>query len=118
MCSVPVLCQIFLQIEGCLAGFDVDAMVCMLTQSNGWILKGNTGCVRFATHLRMWRMSSISCIVAQLIVMLDKSMPVFFSRPVSEIFTSSEPNACGGFLRECFSRRKSAVSRRKSVVST
>ena len=26
-------------------------------------------------------MNSISCLVAQLIVMLDKSMPVFFSKP-------------------------------------
>ena len=41
------------QIEGCLAGLDVDAihMVCMLTQGDGWMLKGRTGCVRFATHL-------------------------------------------------------------------
>ena len=69
------------QIEGCLAGFDADAMVCMLTQGDGWILNGRTGCVRFATHLRTWRMSSISCLVAQLTVMLDKSMPGFFNMP-------------------------------------
>ena len=56
-------------------------------------------------------MSSISCLVAQLTVKLDKSMPVFqqaFS--VSNFFTNSEPNACGGFPRECFSLRKSVVS--------
>ena len=56
-------------------------MVCMLTQGDGWILNGRTGCVRFATHLRTWRMSSISCLVDQLTVMLDKSMPVFFNMP-------------------------------------
>ena len=61
-------------------------------------------------------MSSISCLVAQLTVMLDKSMPVFFMKndqqafTVSDFFTNSEPNACGGFLRECFSLRKSIVS--------
>ena len=71
-----------LQIEGCLAGLDVGAMVCMLTQGHGWILKGRTGCVRCATHLGTWKMSSISCLVAQLTVILDKSMPVFFSRPL------------------------------------
>ena len=43
---------------------------------------------RFATHLRTWKMSSISCLVAQLTVMLDKSMPVFFSRPfLSQTFS-------------------------------
>ena len=30
---------------------DVGAMVCMLTQGDGWILQGRTGCVRCATHL-------------------------------------------------------------------
>ena len=80
------------QIDGCLAGLDVGAMVCMLTQGGGWILKGRTGCVRFATHLRTctstWRMSSISCLVAQLTVMLDKSMPVLFSKPfLSQTFS-------------------------------
>ena len=29
---------------------------------------------------------------------------------VSDFFTNSEPNACGGFLRECFSLGKSIVS--------
>ena len=29
---------------------------------------------------------------------------------VSDLFTNSEPNACGGLLKECFSRRKSIVS--------
>ena len=29
---------------------------------------------------------------------------------VSDFFTNSEQNACGGFLRECFSLRKSIVS--------
>ena len=29
---------------------------------------------------------------------------------VSDFFTNSEPNACGGFLRECFPYRKSIVS--------
>ena len=29
---------------------------------------------------------------------------------VSDFFTYSEPNACGGFLRECFSRRNSIAS--------
>ena len=33
------------------------------------------------SFLRMWRMNSISCLVAQLTVMLDKSVPVYFSRP-------------------------------------
>ena len=60
----------------------MGAVVCMMTQGDGWILKGRTGCVRFATHLRMWRMSSISCLVAQLTVMLDICMPVFFIRPL------------------------------------
>ena len=48
--------------EGCLPGLDVGTMVCMLTQGDGWILKGRTGCVRCATHLRTWKLSSIfSC---------------------------------------------------------
>ena len=76
------LSSVRFQIEGCLAGLDVGAMVCMLPQGDGWILKGRTGCVRCATHLGTWKMSSISCLVAQLTVMLDKSMPVFFSRPL------------------------------------
>ena len=67
------------QIEGCLAGLDVGAMVCMLTQGDGWILKGRTGCVRCATHLGTWKMSSISCLVAQLTVMLDKKACQSFS---------------------------------------
>ena len=54
----------------------------MLTQGDGWILKGRIGCVRCATHLGTWKMSSISCLVAQLTVMSYKSMPVFFSRPL------------------------------------
>ena len=29
---------------------------------------------------------------------------------VSDIFTNSEPNACGEFLRECFACRESIVS--------
>ena len=39
-------------------------------------------------------------------------MPAFFSRPFlsQNFFTDSEPNACGDFLRDCFSRRKSIVS--------
>ena len=76
-----------LQIEGCLAGLDVDATACMWTQGNGctWIPKGRIGCVRFATHLRTWRMKIISCLVAQLTVILDKSMPVFFSRPFHQL---------------------------------
>ena len=54
-------------------------------------------------------MSSISCLVAQFTVMLDKSMLVYFSRPF--LFqTKFEPNACDGFLLECFSGRKSIVS--------
>ena len=70
-----------------------NAVVCMLTHGSGpcvrySILKGRTGCVRFATHLRTWRMSSISCLVAQLTVMSDQSRPVFFSRPfLSQIFS-------------------------------
>ena len=80
MLSTCLLSDAF-QIEGCLAALDVDAMVCMWTQGNGWKLKGRIGCVRFATHLKTWRMNSISCLVAQLTVMLDKSMPVYFSRP-------------------------------------
>jgi len=46
--------------EDCSAALDVDAMVCMV---------------------KTWRMSSISSLVAQLTVMLDKSMIVFYSRP-------------------------------------
>ena len=53
-----------------------------VTQGDGWILKGRTGCVRCTTHLGTWKMSSISCLVAQLTVILDKRMPVFFSRPL------------------------------------
>ena len=37
---------------------------------------------------------------------------------VSEFFTNSEPNACGGFLRECFSHRKSIVSTRHIIQCT
>ena len=92
------------EIEVCFAGLDMNAMVCILIRGHGWILKGRTGCIRFATHLRTWRMSSISCLVAQLPVILDKSMPAFFSRPfLSQIFfLNSKPNACGGFLRELY----------------
>ena len=56
-------------------------------------------------------MSSISCLVAQLTVMLEKYASLFqqgFS--VSDFLTNSEPNACGGFLRDYFSHRKSIVS--------
>ena len=112
MLSTCLLSDVF-QIEGCLAGLDVGAMVCMLTQGDGWILKGRTGCVRCATHLGTWKMSSISCLVAQLTVMLDKSMPVFFSRPLlSQTFslTLNQMHVVSFFLRECFSLRKSIVS--------
>ena len=44
--------------------------------------------VRYATHLRKSKMSSISCLVAQLTVTLDKRMLVFFSRPfLSQTFS-------------------------------
>ena len=43
-------------------------------------------------------MSSISCLVAQLTVMLDKACQSF----QQVISFNSEPHACGGFLRECF----------------
>ena len=112
MLSTCLLSDVF-QIEGCLAGLDVGAMVCMLTQGDGWILKGRTGCVRCATHLGTWKMSSISCLVAQLTVMAfrQKHASLFQQAfTVSDFFTNSEPNACGGFLRECFSLRKSIVS--------
>ena len=51
MLSTCLLSDVF-QIEGCSAGLDVDATVCMWTQGDGWIPKGRIGCVRFATHLR------------------------------------------------------------------
>ena len=108
MLSTCLLSDVF-QIEGCSADLDVDATVCMWTQGDGWIPKGRIGCVRFATHLRTWRINSFSCLVAQLI--RQKFASLFqqaFS--VSDFFTNSEPNACGGFLKECFSRRKSIVS--------
>ena len=89
-------------------------MVCMVTKDDGWILKGRTGCVRYATHVKTWRMSSISSLVAQLTVMLDKKYDSLLNLQqafsVSDFFTNFEPNACGGFLRKSFSRRKSAVS--------
>ena len=47
-----VECMSVFQLEGCSAGLNVDAMFCMLTQGDGWTLKGGTGCVRYATHLR------------------------------------------------------------------
>ena len=53
----------------------------------------------------------MSCLVAQLTAMLDKSAGLHqqaFS--VSDFFAHSEPNACGGILRECFARRESVVS--------
>ena len=37
---------------------------------------------------------------------------------VSDFFTNSEPNACGGVLRECFSRRKYIVSTRHIIQCT
>ena len=66
----------------------------------------------FETSVLFYCPASIAQLVAQLTVMLDKSMPVFFSRPLlsKTFFTNSEPNACGVFLRECFSRRKSIAS--------
>ena len=36
--------------------------------------KGRTGCVRFAIHLRTWRTSTISCLIAQLMVTLGRDM--------------------------------------------
>ena len=88
------------QIEGCLAGLDVDAMVCMLTQGDGWTLIGRTGCIRCATHddaSWMWRTNSTSCLIAQL--MITKYDSIFQQAlSVSDIFTNSEPNAHGGFL--------------------
>ena len=111
MLSTCLLSDVF-QIEGCLAGLDMGAMVCMLTQGNGWILKGRAGCVRFATHLRTWKMSSISCSVAQLTVMLDKSMPVFFSRPFLSQTVSLTLNQMHVVVVS------ESVSRRKPIVST
>ena len=44
-------------------------------------------------------MSSISCLVAQVTVMLDKYACRFLQAfSVSDFSTDSEPNACGGFL--------------------
>ena len=60
---------------------DVDATVCMLTQSNEWTPKGWTCCVRYASHLRMQRTSTISCLIAQLIV-TETSMTLVFGRPL------------------------------------
>ena len=89
------------QIEGSPASLDLDAMVCMLTQGDGWILKARTGCVRFATHLRTWRISSISCLVAQLTVMCDKFCKYASLFQQAFCVRLFEPNACGGFLRKC-----------------
>ena len=58
-----------LQVEGCLADSDVDAMVCMWTQDDGWILQREEAVSGVATHQSIWRMRSISCLVAQLTVM-------------------------------------------------
>ena len=38
MLSTCLLSDVF-RTEGCLAGLNVGAMVCMLTQGDGWILK-------------------------------------------------------------------------------
>ena len=38
-------------------------------------------CHVYTTHLETWKTSSVSCLVAQLTVVLDRSMPVLFSRP-------------------------------------
>ena len=61
-------------------------------------------------EVRTWRMSSISCVVIQLTVMVDKSMPVLFSRPFLTQTFSLNQMQCGGILKECFSRRNSIVS--------
>ena len=65
-------------------------------------------------------MSSISFLVAQLTVMLDKSMPGFFSKPFlsqtcpeqvySESLTLNQMHVHVVVFSECFLRRKSIVS--------
>ena len=79
------------QQEGCLAGLDVDAMVCILTQDEQHFL---FSCPAYSD-------------VRQKYASLFQQ--AFY---VSDFYTNykSEPNACGGFLRDCFSRRKSIVS--------
>ena len=58
------------------------------------------------------KMSSISCLVAQLTVMLDKSMPVFFNRPfLSQTFPLTlNPVHVVVFSESVFCLRKSIVS--------
>ena len=110
--STCLLSDVF-RTEGCLAGLDIYRCGChgLHVDTGRWVDTKRTGCVRFATHLRTWRMSSISCLVAQFTVMSDESMPSLFQQAFSKFSdTNSEPNACGGFLREYFSRRKSFVS--------
>lgn len=70
-----------------------------------WVdIKGRTGYVRYATHLRAWRTSTIS-LIAQLKVMSELSMISFFGRPLCfrliHTFWANlaQPNACGGFPR-------------------
>ena len=66
---------LFFQIKGCSAGLvaydklDVDAMFCMSTQDDGWTSKWRTGSVRSAVHARTRRTNTISCLIAQLMMM-------------------------------------------------
>ena len=94
------------QIEGCLAGLDVGAMVCMLTEGDAWMLKGRTGCARFASSKDVEdEQHFLFSYPAYRDVRLTYASLLQQAFSVSDFFTNSDPNACG-FLRKCFSRKK------------
>ena len=67
-----------------------------------------TGVAWFASRLDVWRTSSISSLVVQHTV-----MHVDLYRhccTVADFMSLCKPNACGGFLRDCFASRKEILS--------
>ena len=81
-------------------------MACVLTLDDGnemYTLTGETGYVWCAVLRKLWRMSSISCLIALLRV---QSADLFQQGcTVADFLSKNEPNACGGFIRNCFSLR-------------
>ena len=81
----------------------MGAMVCMLTQGDGWILKGRTGCVVCHSSRDVEDEQHFLFHCPAYSDVKQKHASLFRQAfTVSDFFINSEPNACGGFLRECF----------------
>ena len=96
------------QTEGCLARLDVDAMV---LQAMGGYLKGGQAVSGLPLISGRGTLGFLfSCAADSDDASIRKYSLFQQAFSVSDFFTNSQPNACGAFLRECFSRGKSIVS--------